>query len=96
VERVDHGERRVDEYAWLRDKDDPAVAAYLQAENAWTATVLAPLEGLRQVLYDEMFARIPTGDTGTTSGPRRTTSTRSTAAAPARWTARRRSSWTST
>jgi oligopeptidase B len=63
VERVDHGERRVDEYAWLRDKDDPAVAAYLQAENAWTATVLAPLEGLRQALYDEMFARIKEVDT---------------------------------
>lgn len=55
---MDHGERRVDEYAWLRRRDDPAVAAYLEAENAWTAAVLAPLSGVRQELYDELYGRI--------------------------------------
>jgi len=62
TERVDHGDRRPDDYAWLRDKSDPAVTAYLEAENAWTETVLAPLAGLRQRLYDEMFARIKDAD----------------------------------
>lgn len=60
--RVDHGERRVDDYAWLRDKTDPAVISYLQAENAWTEAVLAPLAPLRAHLYDEMFARIKDTD----------------------------------
>jgi len=58
LERVDHGERRVDDYAWLRDKTDPAVIAYLDAENAWTEEVLAPLAPVRAGLFDEMFARI--------------------------------------
>ena len=29
------GDRRVDNYRWMRDKDDPAVVAYLEAENAY-------------------------------------------------------------
>ena len=36
VPKVDvvHGDRRVDDYFWLRDKSNPEVAAYLQAEEA--------------------------------------------------------------
>jgi oligopeptidase B len=58
VEREVHGERLVDDYAWLRDKAHAEVAAYLGAENAWTDAVLAPLATFRGQLYDEMFARI--------------------------------------
>lgn len=58
VTRDIHGERLVDDYAWLRRKDDPEVIAHLQAENAWTEQVLAPLAGCRTRLYDEMFNRI--------------------------------------
>lgn len=58
TQRVDHGDRRPDDYAWLKHKDDPAVTAYLQAENAWTEQVLAPLAPLRATLYDEMHRRI--------------------------------------
>jgi oligopeptidase B len=57
-----HGERRVDDYAWLRDKDDPAVRAHLEAENAHTAAVLAPLAPLRERLYGEMLGRIEQTD----------------------------------
>ncbi|MDP9069925.1 MAG: oligopeptidase B, partial [Actinomycetota bacterium] len=53
-----HGDERVDEWAWLRDRDDPEVIAHLEAENAYTRHVLAPTEGLQQELYDEMVARI--------------------------------------
>ncbi len=56
------GERLVDEYHWLRDKDDPAVRGYLEAENAYTAQVMAPLQGLEGTLYDEMLARIKQTD----------------------------------
>ncbi len=31
-----HGESRIDEYAWMRHRDDPRVVAYLEAENAYT------------------------------------------------------------
>ena len=30
------GDRRVDDYFWLRDKSDPEVIAYLEAENRYT------------------------------------------------------------
>ncbi len=58
VERQVHGERLVDDYGWLRDKAHPEITAYLNAENAWTEAVLAPLAAQRGQLYEEMFARI--------------------------------------
>jgi oligopeptidase B len=59
---VVHGERRVDDYAWLRDKSDPEVKAYLEAENAYTDAVMAPFAELRERLYQEMLARIKETD----------------------------------
>jgi oligopeptidase B len=59
---VIHGDRRVDEYAWLRQKDDPEVVAYLTAENAWTDAVLKPTDALQDALYREMLARIKEDD----------------------------------
>ncbi|HEY8173363.1 MAG TPA: S9 family peptidase [Dehalococcoidia bacterium] len=57
-----HGERRVDDYAWLREKENPEVAAYLEAENAYTASVLAPTVALQETLYAEMLSRIKETD----------------------------------
>jgi oligopeptidase B len=57
VERTVHGEVLVDEYEWLRAKDDPEVTAYLEAENAWTTAQTAHLADLRQTLFDEIKAR---------------------------------------
>jgi oligopeptidase B len=57
-----HGERRVDEYAWLRDKGNPEVIAHLEAENAYADAVLAPFKALEQQLYDEMLGRIKQTD----------------------------------
>ena len=59
-----HGQQRVDHYAWLRDDDrtDPAVLEYLIAENTWCEQQLAPLAKLEQELYQEMTARIPGND----------------------------------
>ncbi len=55
---VHHGETLSDEYAWLREKDDPAVLAYLEAENAWAESWLAPTAELQDQLYREMLGRI--------------------------------------
>ena len=57
-----HGERRVDEYSWLRQKDDAQVIAYLQAENAYADALLTPTTAFQQALYDEMLARIKEDD----------------------------------
>jgi oligopeptidase B len=59
---VKHGERRVDNYHWLRDKDDPAVLEYLNAENVHTERVMQPLAGFRERLYGEMLSRIQETD----------------------------------
>ena len=56
------GDRRVDPYAWLRDKGDPAVKRYLEAENRYTDAVMKPLEGFRETLYKEILGRIQETD----------------------------------
>jgi oligopeptidase B len=58
VEHVSHGDRRVDDYAWLRDKQSPEVIAYLNAENAYTDAVLRGTEAFQEKLYQEMLGRI--------------------------------------
>ena len=44
----EHDDERVDEWFWLRERDDPAVLAYLEAENAFTEHGLASTEALRE------------------------------------------------
>ena len=53
-----HGETRVDEYFWLRNREDPEVLAYLAAENAYTEAMMRPTEPLQEQLFQEMRARI--------------------------------------
>ncbi|HVA07497.1 MAG TPA: S9 family peptidase [Acidimicrobiales bacterium] len=53
-----HGHDRSDPWYWLRDRENPAVLAYLEAENAYTDEVVRPLEALRSELFEEMKARI--------------------------------------
>ena len=60
--QVVHGERREDDYFWLREKSNPAVRAYLEAENEYARHVLAPAEALQDSLYREMLARIQETD----------------------------------
>src|SRR5260370_9998372 len=59
---VVHGERREDEYSWLRDKDSPEVTAYLEAENAYTDALMKGSEAFQDALYKEMLARIKEDD----------------------------------
>jgi oligopeptidase B len=58
VETILHGDRRVDDYGWLRQKDNPEVIAYLEAENAYTDAILQPTAPFQETLYQEMLARI--------------------------------------
>src|SRR2546427_5434230 len=62
VEHALHGDRRVDHYAWLRQKENPDVIAYLEAENAYTDAILRPTEQLQEKLYQEMLGRIQQTD----------------------------------
>ena len=62
VEHVIHGDRRIDHYAWLREKQNPEVLAYLEAENAYADAVLKPTEPLQERLYQEMLGRIQQTD----------------------------------
>jgi oligopeptidase B len=73
TERIVHGERLIDEYAWLRDpnwrevmrdpaKLDPGIRTYLEAENRYAAAGLAALAGLKRTLIAEMRGRIKEDD----------------------------------
>ena len=68
-----HGRTRSDDYAWLKDPDwqrvmrepdvlDPDIRAYLEAENAYTDSFLAPYAALRETLYAEMRGRMKEDD----------------------------------
>jgi oligopeptidase B len=54
-----HGDRRIDNYFWLRERSNPAVMEYLKAEAAYTAQWFERVRGLTQLLNEEMRARIP-------------------------------------
>ena len=57
-----HGVVLADDYAWLRDKQNPEVTAYLEAENAYAEAVMSPLGGLREELYQEMLSHVKQTD----------------------------------
>lgn len=57
-----HGREFVDDYEWMRDPDSPDTRAHLEAENAYTDQELAPIESLRERVYDEIRSRIKQTD----------------------------------
>jgi oligopeptidase B len=57
-----HGERLVDNYYWLRQKDSPEVLAYLKAEDAYTDWFMKPTKPLLETLYQEMLGRVQEPD----------------------------------
>src|SRR5580765_3370257 len=57
-----HGDRRIDDYFWLRQRDDPRTLPYLRAENAYADVWFAPHAALKEKLYQEMFGRIQQDD----------------------------------
>ena len=57
-----HGDKRLDEYFWLRRKEDPQVRAYLEAENSYTDLLMKSTEPVQESLYSEMLGRIKETD----------------------------------
>jgi len=57
-----NGHKMVDNYFWLRDKPNPEVRTYLEAENAYTDAVMKPTEPFQKKLYDEMLSRVKETD----------------------------------
>ena len=57
-----HGETLIDNYFWLRERNNPKVKAYLEAENAYTDAVMQPTKPLQERLYQEMVGHIKETD----------------------------------
>jgi oligopeptidase B len=57
-----HGDTRVDDYFWLREKGSAEVNAYLEAENAYADRIMSPTTALQKTLYDEIVGRIQQTD----------------------------------
>jgi oligopeptidase B len=57
-----HGQKLVDNYFWMRDKEDPDTLAYLKAENRYLAKIMGPTKPLQEKLYTEMLSRIQEDD----------------------------------
>src|SRR5262245_30024667 len=57
-----HGDVRIDDFFWIKDKTNKDVLKYLEAENAYTATVLKPTEQFQEKLYKEFLSRIKQTD----------------------------------
>src|SRR5215216_7955947 len=55
--RIHHGDVFVDPYEWLRDKDNPEVISYLEAENTYTEAQTAHLSELTEAVFSEIKAR---------------------------------------
>ena len=56
------GHTWVDNYAWLQNKSDPQVMAYLEAENAYACAQLQHIEALQEQIFQEMKGRIKEDD----------------------------------
>ena len=97
--RIAHQETRhastvTDNYFWLREKSNPEVVKYLEAENAYTAAMTKDLLPFQDSLYKEMLGRIKQTDLSVPSRqpaistirePRKASNTQSSAAAKAAW-----------
>ena len=57
-----HGDERLDNYYWLRERENSEVIAYLEAENQYTAAMMKHTESLQADLYKEMLSRIQETD----------------------------------
>ncbi len=58
-----HGVKLSDDFFWMRDKKNPEVISYLEAENAYTEAMTKGTAELQERLYKEMLSRIKETDT---------------------------------
>ena len=59
---VEFSHQRIDNYYWMKDKTDPKVIEYLNAENTYTDTVMGSTKELQQTIYDEILGRMKEDD----------------------------------
>jgi oligopeptidase B len=57
-----HNHKRIDNYYWLSERENPEVISYLEAENEYTRSVLAPTKQLQERIYNEIVGRIKQTD----------------------------------
>jgi len=57
-----HSDVREDNYFWLKERENPEVIAYLEAENAYTDTMMSHTEGFQEELFEEIKGRIKQTD----------------------------------
>ncbi len=57
-----HGDRRIDNYFWMNERENPEVIAHLEAENAYTEAVMKPTEELQEKLFEEIKSKIDPED----------------------------------
>jgi len=62
VELVNHGDTRIDNYYWMKERDDPKVKAYLEQENEYLDKVMTHTEALQEELYEELTGRLKQDD----------------------------------
>lgn len=62
IKLTKHGDTRIDNYFWMKEKSNPKVLEYLRAENAYTESVMKPTEELQEKLYKEMRLRMKEED----------------------------------
>ena len=54
-----HGDKRQDDYYWLKDRSNPEVIRYLEEENKYYEEIMRPLEKEVENIYQDMVARVP-------------------------------------
>ncbi len=59
---IAHNSTRIDNYYWLNDRENPEVINYLNAENAYTKSIMQNTEALQDQIYNEIIGRIKQTD----------------------------------
>ena len=63
-----HGPPRIDDYYWMRDREDPKVSEHLKQENEYLQGVLAGAAGFQEKLFHELKSRIQESDLSVPEG----------------------------
>ena len=63
TELVKHGHKRVDNYYWMKDRENPEVIDYLNKENEFYQKETAHLKSFQNDLFEEMKSRIKEDET---------------------------------
>lgn len=58
----EHGNKRIDNYYWLNDRENDEVIDHLNAENTYTKDVLKKTEKLQEKIFKEIVGRIKQTD----------------------------------